>query len=100
MSDDWIARLADDERKRDDVRLRAAAVAAKKSALARAHGRRVVDELRATVLRDVDMFRHEFPADPTRAIVVDDARPQGGFVVGKAQHPAVSLDITPRIPQS
>jgi hypothetical protein len=96
MSSDWIARLADDERKRDDVRLRAAATADRMAVLGRVHGRRLIDELRASVTHDIELFRREFPTDRTRVVVIGDVRPDGGFVVGKAEYPAVSLDVMPQ----
>ncbi len=60
---DWIKRIADDERKRDTVRVREDELAARKADLVRRNGRRLIDELRATVTRDVDAFRDEFVGD-------------------------------------
>lgn len=97
MAVDWIARLADDERKRDEIRNAASATAQRKASLARVLGRRLVDELRLAVTHDVGLFRGEFPDDLTRAIVFDDARPEGGFVVAKPAAPAVSLDVVPNL---
>jgi hypothetical protein len=97
MVNDWIALLADDERKRDEVRSRESAAAERRATVARVHGRRLVDALRAVVTRDVELFRREFPDDQARAIVIEDGRPEGGFAVGKAIHPAVSLDIMPHL---
>ena len=61
MTGAWIIRLAEDERKRDEVRLRAADVEARKAELVRVHGQRLFDELRTTLVRDIDAFRKEFP---------------------------------------
>jgi hypothetical protein len=97
MAADWIARLADDERKRDELRNLASAAAERRASLARVLGRRMVEELRVAITRDVDVFRQEFPGDQTRAIVFDDARPGGGFVVGKPASPSVSLDVVPHL---
>lgn len=94
---DWIKRIADDERKRDAVRLRGDEMAARKNDLIRRHGRRLVDELRATITRDVDAFRAEFAGDPARDILVDDTAPDGGFVVRKPAPAAVSLTVTPSL---
>ena len=66
MSTDWIRRIAEDERKRDDLGLRETEAAARKSDLVHVHGRRLLDELRSTVERDIDEFRREFPDDQVR----------------------------------
>ena len=97
MAGDWIKRLADDERKRDEVRFLAAESASRKTDLVRTHGRRLLEELRTTVTRDVEAFRHEFAGDQTRAIVVEDVQPEGGFVVRKPEDPAASLNVAPRL---
>jgi hypothetical protein len=94
---DWIKRIADDERKRDSVRVREDEIAARKADLVRRNGRRLVDELRTTVTRDVDAFRSEFAGDPARDIVVDDTVPDGGFVVRKPAPAAVALTVTPNL---
>src|SRR5712692_3176066 len=78
---DWIKRIADDERKRDAVRVREEETAARKADLVRLNGRRLIDELRATVTRDVKAFREEFPGDRVRDIVLETMDADGGFVV-------------------
>ncbi len=97
MVADWIKRLVDDERQRDAVRAREEEAAARKADLVRVHGRRLIKELRATVTRDVEAFRHEFAGDPGRDIVCEDAEPEGGFVVRKPESPAVSLSVAPHL---
>jgi hypothetical protein len=94
---DWIKRIADDERKRDAVRVRDEEMAARKAELVRLNGRRLIDELRATVTRDVEAFRNEFAGDPLRDIVLEDAEPEGEFVVRKPESPAVSLTVAPHL---
>src|SRR6202163_460807 len=94
---DWIKRIADDERKRDAVRFREDEVAAQKADLVRRSGRRLIDELRATVTRDVEAFRDEFAGDPARDIVVEATAPDGGFSVRKPAPAAVSLTVTPNL---
>lgn len=94
---DWIKRIADDERRRDAVRVREDEVAARKADVIRRNGRRLVDELRAAVTRDADAFRNEFAGDPARDIVVDATPLDGGFVVRKPAPAAVSLTITPNL---
>lgn len=86
---DWIKRLVDDERKRDAVRAQEEEAATRKADLVRVHGRRLIEELRATVTRDVEAFRNEFAGDPGRDIVFEDAEPEGGFVVRKPESPAI-----------
>lgn len=95
MPGDWITRLADDERKRDEVRLRVTEAAARKADLVRAHGQRLLDELRTTIVRDIDAFRHEFPGDPAREILFEAVPPDGGFVVRKPEFPSVALSVVP-----
>ena len=68
---DWIKRIADDERKRDAVRVKEDEMTARKADLVRRNGQRLIDELRATVTRDVEAFRDEFAGDRARDIVVD-----------------------------
>jgi hypothetical protein len=97
MTGEWITRLAEDERKRDDVRLRATEAAARKADLVRVHGQRLLDELRAAVVRDIETFRHEFPGDPAREILYEAVQPDGGFVVRKPQYPAVALSVAPHL---
>lgn len=92
---DWIKRIADDERERDAVRVREHEAAARKADLVRRNGRRLIDELRAAVTRDVGAFRDEFPGDAARAVVVDTtAASDGGFVVRKPAPAAVMLTVT------
>jgi hypothetical protein len=94
---DWIKRIVEDERKRDAVRTREEETAARKADLVRLNGRRLIDELRATITRDVQAFRDEFAGDRAREIVFDDNPPDGGFVVRRPASPAVSLTIAPRL---
>jgi len=94
---DWIKRIADDERKRDAVRVREEEEAARKADLVRLNGRRLIDQLRATVTRDVEAFREEFAGDRVRDIVLETMEPDGGFVVRKPAAPAVSLTVAPHL---
>jgi hypothetical protein len=94
---DWIKRIADEERRRDAVRVKEGEVAAREAELVRDNGRRLIDELRATVTRDVNTFRAEFAGDQTRAIVVEATAPDGGFIVRKPAPAAVSLTVTPNL---
>ena len=94
---DWIKRIADDERTRDAVRVREEETAARKADLVRLNGRRLIDELRATVTRDVEAFREEFTGDRVRDIVLETTEPEGGFVVRKPAYPAVSLTVAPHL---
>ena len=97
MASDWITRLADDERKRDDTRLRGTEAAARKADLVRVHGQRLLDTLRSTITRDIEAFRLEFPGDEAREIVLENVQPDGGFTVRKPQYPTASLDVVPRL---
>ena len=94
---EWIKRIADDERKRDAIRVREEEAAARKADLVRRNGRRLIDELRATVTRDIEAFRDEFAGDQTRDIVIEAIEPGGGFVVRKVASPAVVLTVAPDI---
>jgi hypothetical protein len=94
---DWIKRIADDERKRDAVRVREEETAARKAELVRLNGRRLIDELRATVTRDVEAFRAGFPGDRARDIVLETTEADGGFVVRKPAPHAVSLTVAPQL---
>jgi hypothetical protein len=94
---DWIKRIAEDERKRDTVRVREDEMAARKADLVRLNGRRLIDELRATVSRDVEAFRTEFAGDLGRDVVVEATAADGGFVVRKPVPAAVSLTVTPNL---
>jgi len=95
MSAEWIRRLADDERARDDARSRATEAAARKAHLVARHGQRVLDELRAAIARDVEAFRDEFPGDKTREILLETMSPDEGFVVRKPAHPSAMLSVVP-----
>lgn len=95
VTPDWIKRIADDERKRDAVRTTESEIAARKTDLVRRNGRRLVDELGAAITRDAAAFREEFAGDLARAIAVDPAAPDGGFVVRKPAPAAVSLTVSP-----
>jgi hypothetical protein len=92
---EWIKRIADDERRRDAVRAREEEAAARKADLVRRNGRRLINELRETVTRDIEAFRDEFAGDPTRDIVIEAIEPGGGFVVRKVASPAVVLTVAP-----
>ena len=94
---DWIKRIADDERQRDAVRSREEETAARKADLVRLDGRRLLDELRATIARDVEAFRDEFPGDRARDIVMEVEDAEGRLVVRKPASPSVSLTVTPRL---
>jgi hypothetical protein len=94
---DWIKRVADDERRRDSLRIREDELAARKADLVRRSGRRLIDDLRATVTRDVNAFRAEFSGDPSRDIVVETDEVDGGFVVRKPAPAATSLTVTPSL---
>jgi hypothetical protein len=94
---DWIKRIADDERRRDTARVKEDETAARKADLVRRNGRRLMDELRAAVERDVDAFRGEFAGDGAREIVVDATATDGGFVVRKPAPAAASLTVTPNL---
>ena len=94
---DWIKRIADDERKRDAVRVKEDETAARKADLVHRNGQRLFDELRATVARDVEAFRGEFAGDRARDVVVEASVPDGGFVVHKPAPAAVSLRVTPNL---
>ena len=96
MTGAWITRLAEDERKRDDVRLRAAEVEARQAELVRLHGQRLFDELRTTLVRDIEAFRDEFPGDSAHEIVFDAVH-GGSFVVRKPQSPTAILTLTPHL---
>lgn len=93
---DWVKRVADEERKRDAVRLGEKQEADRKAELIRLHGLRLVGELQAAVRRDVESFRNEFPGDRAREIVLD-LTPDGGFLVGKPASPSVSLAVDPHL---
>lgn len=93
----WIKRIVDDERKRDAVRVREDEAAARKAHSVQLNGRRLIDELRATVTRDVNAFRDEFAGDRGRDIVVEATGPDGGFVVRKPLPAAASLTVTPNL---
>ena len=70
MTAEWVTRLAEDERRRDEVKLRAKQAVDRRTDLVSQHGRRMLDELRTTVVRDVEAFRREFPGDPVRAFLI------------------------------
>src|SRR5438876_588389 len=94
---EWIKRIADDERKRDAVRLKEDELSARKADIVRRNGGRLIDELRAAVTRDVEAFRDEFAGDPSRAVVVEATPLDSGFVVRKPAPSAVSLTVTPNL---
>jgi hypothetical protein len=94
---DWIKRIVDDERRRDAIRIKEDETAARKSDLVRRNGRRLIDEVRVTVTRDVDAFCGEFSGECARDIVVDTSAPDGGFVVRKPAPAAVSLTVAPNL---
>ena len=73
--DTWVKRLADDERTRDAIRREEDEAESRRADLVRRNGRRLIDELRAVVIRDVEAFRAEFPGDRSREVVV--IRPPG-----------------------
>src|SRR6185295_13549910 len=93
---DWIKRIADDEQRRDAVRVREEEIAARKTELVNLHGRRLIDELRATVTRDLEAFLSLFSGSHLRDIVVEPME-LAGFVVRKSSPPAVSLTVTPHL---
>lgn len=97
MVADWVKRIADDERKRDAVRVKEDETAARKADFVRRHGRELIDEVRATVTRDVEAFRDEFAGDRTRDIVLESIGAHGGFAVRKPAPAATSLTVTPNL---
>ena len=97
MTPEWITRLAEDERKRDDVRLRVTEAAARKAHLVAVHAKGLIDELRTTVVRDIETFRDAFPGDPAREILFEAVLPDGGFVVRKPEYPTAALSVAPHL---
>jgi hypothetical protein len=95
MGNEWIGRLAEDERKRDDVRTRATEAAARKAELVAMQGRRWLDALQAAVIGHVEAFRAEFPGDTPRAILFEASQADGGFAVRKPKHPIAAVSIVP-----
>ena len=98
MTREWITRLAADERKRDDERSEAAAAAERRADFVRIQGRRLIDQLRSTVDRDIDAFRREFPDDLIREVILEVTDPGGGFVIRKPMQPTVALSVKPNLP--
>jgi hypothetical protein len=94
---EWIKRIAEDERRRDAVRAGEEAAAAHKADLVRLNARRLVDELRATVARDLEAFGHEFEGDAARQITVDPTLPGDGFSIHSPAAPGVTLTVTPQL---
>jgi len=94
---DWIKRIADDERKRDAERVKEDQKTARKADLVRKNGQRLIDEVRATVTRDVEAFCEEFAGERARGIVVEALTPDGGFAVRKPAPAAVSLTVAPNL---
>jgi hypothetical protein len=92
----WITKIADEERQRDAARAIEDETIARKADLVRRAGRRIADELRAAVTRDVQSYRGEFPGDAARDIVVEPAGADGGFIVRKPAPSAASLTVTPK----
>ena len=92
---DWIRRIVDDEKQRDAARDRAEEIATRKSDLVRLNGRRLVDDLRVAVARDVEAFRSEFVGDASRALEMESTEATGGFVVRKPAGPEVTLTVAP-----
>jgi hypothetical protein len=90
---DWIKRIADAERERDAVRAGEEHATARKADLVRLHARRLLDDLHAAIVRDVEAFRNEFPGDAARDIRVEATAPEGSFVVRKPAPAAVSLTV-------
>jgi hypothetical protein len=90
---DWIKRIADDEHRRDMLRIKEDELIARRADLVRRNGQRLIDDLRETVTRDVAAFRGEFAGDPSRDIVVEPNAADGGFVVRKPAPAAVSLTV-------
>src|SRR5260221_12227050 len=71
---DWIKRIADDERRRDAVRVKDDELAARKADVVRRNRRRPVHERRAAVARYAAAFREEVAGDKARdAIGVAEA---------------------------
>jgi hypothetical protein len=91
---DWIRRIADDERQRDTARAKQIELAARKDDLVARQGQRLLDEVRAAVVRDAGAFRDEFAGDRSRDIAVDLGPAAGGFAVHKPAPSAVSLTVT------
>ena len=94
---DWIKRVAADERGRDAVRQRDDETTARKASLIQTHGRRLIDELRAIVARDVDAFRQEFSGDGARELVFETVDADGGFTVRKTAFPSAALTFAPHL---
>lgn len=94
---DWIKRVADDERQRDEAQLTKHETAARKAELIRSQGRRLIDELCAAVTRDVAAFRGEFAGDRAREFVVDTTALDGGFAVRKPAPSETTLTVVPNL---
>jgi hypothetical protein len=97
MVADWIKRVVDAERARDAVRAGENEAIARRAEFVRAAAHRLLEDLRATVTRDVEAFREEFAGDPGRAVVAEAAALADGIVVRKPAPRATSLTVTPQL---
>ncbi len=94
MMQEWITRLAGDERRRDAVIAAAREVAAHDAEFVLEHGQRLIDELGATIVADVECFRQEFAEDDQRQVTVS-READGGFEVRRVNYPLVALTVAP-----
>src|SRR5436853_6105387 len=94
MVADWIKRVVDDERGRDAARKKETDVAAREADYIRLTKRRLAEELRVTVTRDVEAFRDAFEGDPGRAIVVESTQQADTIVIRKPAPAAASMTVT------
>jgi hypothetical protein len=94
---DWIKRIANDERRRDEARITENETVARKAELIRRNGRRLIDELCAAVTRDVAAFRGEFAGDRAREFVVDATALDGGFAIRKPAPAETTLTVAPNL---
>jgi hypothetical protein len=92
MSQNWVARIADEERRKDQAHTRDLAAALHHAEVVRFHLQYVMFALKERVERDVAAFARELP---DRRISFEERTIDGGFTVRRDCYPEGHLTVTP-----
>jgi hypothetical protein len=92
MPQNWVARVADEERRKDQAHSRKVAAAVHNAEAARFHLRCLIVALKDRVARDVEAFAR---ALPDRHVSFEECALDDGFAVRRDCNPESHLTVTP-----
>jgi hypothetical protein len=94
MPQNWVARVVDEERRKDQAHSRDEAAAVHHAEVIRFHLQCLMVALKDRVARDVEAFARELP---DRRVSFKECSPDDGFAVRRDCYPEAQLTVTPNL---